>query len=73
MLSPVQGGKVVKVDDSKAKALPGVRQVVVLDYLVAVVGDHWAAKQGLAALEIEWDDGPNGAIGSQQVWEALTL
>jgi isoquinoline 1-oxidoreductase beta subunit len=72
MLSPVQGGKVVKVDDSKAKALSGVRQVVVLDDLVAVVGDHtWAAKQGLAALDIEWDDGPNGAIGSQQVWDEL--
>jgi isoquinoline 1-oxidoreductase beta subunit len=72
MLSPVLGGKVVKVDDSKAKSLPGVRQIVVLDDLVAVVGDHtWAAKQGLAALDIEWDDGPNAAISSQQVWEEL--
>ena len=49
--SPVFGGKVGHVDDSKAKAIPGVRQVVVLDDLVAVVGDHmWAAKKGLAAL-----------------------
>jgi len=71
-LSPVQGGKVVKVDDSKAKGLPGVRQVIVLDDVVAVVGDHtWAAKQGLAALDIAWDDGPNAAIGSAEVWAAL--
>ena len=72
MLSPVLGGKVVKIDDSKAKAMPGVRQVVVLDDVVAVIGDHtWAAKQGLAALEIEWDDGPNAKISSADVWTAL--
>jgi isoquinoline 1-oxidoreductase beta subunit len=71
-LSPVQGGKVVKVDDSKAKTMPGVRQVVVLDDVVAVIGDHtWAAKQGLAALEIEWDDGPNAKISSADVWNDL--
>jgi isoquinoline 1-oxidoreductase beta subunit len=71
-LSPVQGGKVVKVDDGKAKAMPGVRQIVVLDDLVAVIADHtWAAKQALAALDIEWDDGPNASIGSQQVWDEL--
>src|SRR6202008_1237207 len=51
--SPVFGGKVAHVDDSQAKAVPGVRQIVVLDDLVAVVGDHtWAAKQGLEALNV---------------------
>ena len=45
--------------------MPGVRQVVVLDDLVAVVGDHmWAAKQGLAALNITWDDGPNAGVNT---------
>ena len=44
--SPVLGGKVASLDDSKAKAVPGVRQIVRLDDLVAVVGEHmWAAKQ----------------------------
>ena len=44
--SPVLGGKVAHVDEAAARAVPGVRQVVVLDDLVAVVGDHtWAAKQ----------------------------
>ncbi len=70
--SPVLGGKVAKVDDSRARAVPGVRQIVVLDDLVAVVGDHmWAAKQGLDALEITWDDGPNGAISSDLIWQRL--
>jgi isoquinoline 1-oxidoreductase beta subunit len=70
--SPVLGGKVAKVDDTRARAVPGVRQIVVLDDLVAVVGDHMgAAKQGLDALEIAWDDGPNGAVSSDLIWSRL--
>jgi isoquinoline 1-oxidoreductase beta subunit len=72
MACPVFGGKVRRVDDTAARALPGVRQVVVLEDLVAVVGDHmWAAKQGLAALKIEWDEGANSQVGSAQVWQQL--
>ena len=60
------------VDDSAAKAVPGVRQIVVLDDLVAVVGDHmWAAKKGLDALDITWDEGPNAKISSADIWEDL--
>jgi isoquinoline 1-oxidoreductase beta subunit len=70
--SPVLGGKVRHVDDARAKAVPGVRQIVVLDDLVAVVGDHlWAAKSGLEALEVSWDDGPNGQISSTEIWDRL--
>ena len=66
--SPVFGGKVGHVDDSAAKAIPGVRQIVVLDDLVAVVGDHfWAAKQGLDALDIVWNDGANAHVDSTQI------
>jgi CO/xanthine dehydrogenase Mo-binding subunit len=71
--SPVVGGRVASLDDEKAKAVPGVRQIVRLDDLVAVVGDHmWAAKQGLAALSIRWNDGPNGAISTADVVRGLT-
>ena len=70
--SPVLGGKVRKVDDGAARKIPGVRQIVVLDDLVAVVGDHmWAAKKGLDALVIDWDEGPNAAISSSDIWRAL--
>ncbi len=70
--SPVFGGKVGHVDDSAAKNVPGFRQVVVLDDLVAVVGDHmWAAKKGLDALFITWDEGPNAQISSNDIWENL--
>jgi isoquinoline 1-oxidoreductase subunit beta len=69
---PVFGGKVAHVDDSAAKAVPGVRQIVVLDDLVAVVGDHmWAAKKGLDALVITWDEGPNAKINSADIWDDL--
>jgi isoquinoline 1-oxidoreductase subunit beta len=70
--SPVLGGKVVAVDDSKAKAVKGVRQIVRLDDPVAVVADDmWAARQGLAALVIRWDDGPNGHVSTADVVEGL--
>jgi isoquinoline 1-oxidoreductase subunit beta len=69
---PVFGGKVGQVDDSRAKSLPGVRQVVQLDDFVAVVGDHmWAAKQGLAALNITWNEGSNASISSADVWKQI--
>ena len=70
--SPVLGGRVVRVDDRRAKAVRGVRQVVVLDDLVAVVADHmWAAKCGLEALDITWDDGPNAEVSSDLIWSRL--
>ena len=70
--SPVVGGKVLSVDDSKAKAIKGVRQIVRLDDAVAVVADDtWAAKQGLKALDIRWDDGPNGKVSIADVVQGL--
>jgi isoquinoline 1-oxidoreductase beta subunit len=70
--SPVLGGKVARVDQAAALAVPGVRQVVALDDLVAVVGDHmWAALQGMRALVIEWSPGPNAALDQAQLWQGL--
>jgi isoquinoline 1-oxidoreductase beta subunit len=69
---PVFGGKVAHVDDSAAKKVPGVRKVVVLDDLVAVVGDHmYAAKKGLDALVVTWDNGPNAQLTSNDIWNDL--
>jgi isoquinoline 1-oxidoreductase beta subunit len=69
---PVFGGKVARVDDSAARKVPGVQKVVVLDDLVAVVGDHmWAAKKGLEALVIDWDEGPHARISSKDIWDNL--
>jgi isoquinoline 1-oxidoreductase beta subunit len=69
---PVFGGKVAHVDDERAKQIPGVRQVLAFDNFVAVVGDHmWAAKQGLAALDISWNEGPNALVNSAAVWKQI--
>jgi isoquinoline 1-oxidoreductase beta subunit len=66
--SPVFGGRVKSVDDAAALAVKGVRQIVRLDDAIAVVADHMgAAKKGLAALTIEWDDGPNATLTTEAV------
>jgi isoquinoline 1-oxidoreductase beta subunit len=66
--SPVFGGRVKRVDDAAAKAVKGVRQIVRLDDAVAVVADHMgAAKKGLAALAIEWDEGPHAKLDTQAI------
>ena len=70
--SPVFGGRVKSVDDAAAKAVKGVRQIVRLDDAVAVVADHMgAAKKGLAALKIEWDEGPHAALSTEAIAREL--
>ena len=69
---PVFGGKLASVDDSKAIAVKGVRQVVRLGDAVAVVADHMgAAQRGLAALDIRWDEGPNAKLGTADIVQQL--
>ena len=69
---PVFGGKLAKVDDSKALAVKGVRQVVKLDDALAVVADHMgAAKKGMAALEITWDEGANAKLSTGDILQQL--
>jgi isoquinoline 1-oxidoreductase subunit beta len=70
--SPVFGGHVKRVDDAAAKAVKGVRQIVRLDDAAAVVADHMgAAKKGLAALKIEWDDGPHAKLDTDAIMGEL--
>jgi isoquinoline 1-oxidoreductase beta subunit len=70
--SPVFGGRVKSVDDTAAKTVKGVRQIVRLDDAVAVVADHMgAAKKGLAALKIEWDDGPHAGLTTEEIAREL--
>ncbi len=70
--SPAFGGRVKRVDDAAARAVKGVRQIVRLDDAVAVVADHMgAAKKGLAALAIEWDDGPHAKLNTDAIMGEL--
>lgn len=54
---PKFGAKVAKVDDSKTKAIKGVKQVVTVPQGVAVLAtDTWSAIKGRDALVITWDE-----------------
>lgn len=65
---PVFGGTLKSVDDRKARALPGVRNVISLRNSVAVVADNnWYARQGIAALDIEWDEGANAKLKTEDL------
>jgi isoquinoline 1-oxidoreductase beta subunit len=68
MASPVTGGKVSAVDEQKALAVKGVRQVLRIEGAVAVVADNfWTAKQGLAAAAPKFDDGPNANVSTASI------
>jgi isoquinoline 1-oxidoreductase beta subunit len=70
--SPVFGGTLGSVDDTSARKIPGVRQVVKADNAVAVIGDHtWAAKRGLAALAITWNEGAGANLSMKQIVDDL--
>ncbi|HUR88905.1 MAG TPA: xanthine dehydrogenase family protein molybdopterin-binding subunit [Ramlibacter sp.] len=61
--SPVIGGKVTSFDASRAKAMPGVIDVIQVSDGVAVVADtYWHAKKGRDALTVNWDAGPVGQM-----------
>src|SRR5260370_12810360 len=71
-ISPVLGGKPKSVDEAAARSVKGVRQLVRIDEAVAVVADHmWAAKKGLKAAAIQWEDGPNATLDSAGVIRQL--
>lgn len=80
---PVVGGRLRRFDGAKALAVPGVLKVVEIPAMqgapsfqplggVAIVARNtWAARQGRDALEIEWDDGPNGTYDSAAYRQTL--
>ncbi|MDH1521295.1 xanthine dehydrogenase family protein molybdopterin-binding subunit [Achromobacter mucicolens] len=80
---PVVAGRLRRFDSAKALAVPGVLKVVEIPPMqgapafqplggVAVVARNtWAARQGRDALEIEWDDGPNGSYDSAAYRQTL--
>jgi isoquinoline 1-oxidoreductase beta subunit len=74
---PVFDGKVASFDATKAKAVPGVREVFQLEISgrgasttggVAVVAENsWAAIQGRNALEVKWDEGPAASESTEEL------
>ena len=71
--APLPGAKVVKVDDTGAKAVKGVKQVITLPSGVAVLASgYWAAKKGRDALKVDWDLGEKTGLSSAKVSAMLT-
>ena len=67
---PVFGGKALKVDATKTKAVPGVIAIGQPSFGVVVVAKgFWAAKKGRDALQVQWDDGPNAALSTDALRE----
>ncbi|HKW61766.1 MAG TPA: xanthine dehydrogenase family protein molybdopterin-binding subunit [Candidatus Acidoferrum sp.] len=74
---PVFYGKVASFDATKAKAVPGVRDVFPIEITgrgastnggVAVLADNsWAAMQGRKAVEVKWEEGPAAAESSEEL------
>jgi isoquinoline 1-oxidoreductase subunit beta len=76
---PVFAGTVVSFDATKAKAMPGVKDVVPIMTVrdpkkppvmtgVAVIADNtWTAFQGRKALDIKWDEGAGADASTQSI------
>lgn len=82
---PVVGGKLRSVRSEKALQVPGVLKVVeipsyngapafqALGGVAVVASNTWSAMQGRAALEIDWNDGPNTSYDSVAYRKALEV
>ena len=82
--TPVAGGTLLRLDDSKARAMSGVIDVIKIDALkasgmlgaysagdsVAVVADsYWRAEKALAVLELEWSTKGKEQVSSASIFE----
>ena len=80
---PVFGGSVASLDDTAARAVAGVVDVIrlpeptsppvfnVLGGVAVLATNSWAAEKGRNALEIEWDPGANAEYSSDSYKEQL--
>src|SRR5580658_3969482 len=63
--SPIFGGKVSSFNADKARAVPGVVNVVQVPSGIAVAAKgFWPAKLGREKLEITWDNGPGASLST---------
>ena len=70
---PVFGATLKSLDDSSARGVAGVRQVVAVPAGVAVLADDfWQARKGRELLKMEWEDGPWGELSTEGMREEYT-
>ena len=69
-MSPVLGGTVKSFDASRAKAMPGVVDVVQIPDGIAVVArTYWQARKAREVLNIDWDEGANAGLTTKAMYE----
>ena len=71
---PYFGGTLKSYDDSAARAMSGVRDVVSVPAGVAVIADgYWQAYKAREALKLEWDAGPGTALDTERLRQEYTM
>jgi isoquinoline 1-oxidoreductase beta subunit len=69
---PVFGGKVSSFDSTKAKAVPGVKDVVQISSGVAVVAENtWAAMEGRRKLTVQFNEGSVAAFSTPGITKSF--
>lgn len=70
--SPSFGATIYSVDDSAARKVSGVLDVVKVDGMVAVIATNsWSAIEGRKALMVSWERPSNGVLSSKVISEKL--
>ena len=66
--SPVFGGKVASFDATRAKLVPGVKDVIQVPTGVAVLATNtWAAFEAKRLLKVDWTEGPTAAHSTASI------
>jgi isoquinoline 1-oxidoreductase beta subunit len=65
---PVFGGKVRSIDDTKAREINGVVDVIEIPTGVAVIAqNYWAATQARKAVVVTWTNGPHESLDTNRL------
>lgn len=58
----------ISFNDVATRAIPGVKDVLAIDSGVAVIANsYFSASRGRKILQIEWDDGPQATLNSEEI------
>jgi isoquinoline 1-oxidoreductase beta subunit len=69
---PIIGGRLESFNDQAARQIPGVVDVFEIQGKVAVIAEHtWAALKGRAALDIVWNEGDQGSLNSEELFQSI--
>jgi CO/xanthine dehydrogenase Mo-binding subunit len=63
---PVPGGSPRRHDETVARKMPGVKQIITTPNGVAVLADHyWNARNAANALKVQWNEGPVARLSTR--------